>query len=65
MKIAVLLSIARQVEGEFVFCQVKKASVDPKNLYAYLSQNTLPRTDVIEGVECVIEYGIIEDIEVD
>ena len=65
MKIAILTKIARQVEGEFVFINVIKATTNPNTLRKYLFENDLPRTENIGDVDCVIEYGIIEDIEVE
>lgn len=65
MKIALLMKIARQVEGEFVFVSVEKANIDPEVIRKYLSANQLPRTEKIQGVDCVIEYGVVTDIEVD
>ena len=65
MKIAILTKIARQVEGEFVFINVVKATENPNDLRKYLFDNDLPRTEKVGEVDCVIEYGIIEDIEVE
>ena len=65
MKIAILTKIARQVEGEFVFINVIKATDNPNDLRKYLFDNDLPRTEKVGDVDCVIEYGIIEDIEVE
>lgn len=65
MKIAILTKIARQVEGEFVFINVIKATENPNDLRKYLFDNDLPRTEKVGEVDCVIEYGIIEDIEVE
>ncbi len=65
MKIAILTKIARQVEGEFVFINVIKATENPNDLRKYLFDNDLPRTEKVGDVDCVIEYGIIEDIEVE
>jgi hypothetical protein len=65
MKIAILMSIARQVEGEYCFCQVVKAHVDPNVLKDYLNSSDLPKTSVVSGVECVIEYGVFKDVEVE
>lgn len=65
MKIAVLMRIARQVEGEFVFVSVDKATTNPNDLRKYLFENDLPRTEKVGEVDCVVEYGIIEDIEVE
>ncbi len=65
MKIAVLMKIARQVEGEYVFLNVIQAHVDPDQLHKYLRKNNLPKTEEIQGIPCVIEYGVIEDIEVE
>lgn len=63
MKFAIILSIARQVEGEYVLCRVIKASSNPEILHKYLRSNDLPRTAKIGDIDCVIEYGVIEDIE--
>ena len=65
MKISVLVSIARQVEGEWIFTNIVKAHVDSNNLKEYLNTTDLPKTGVFEGVECIIEYGIFKDIEVE
>lgn len=65
MKVSFLLSIARQVEGEYVFVQVVKAGTNPDKLFRYLRQNDLPRTTELQGMPCLIEYGIIEDVEIE
>lgn len=65
MKIAVLVSLARQVEGEYVFANVIKAHTDADKLKAYLNSNDLPKTGVFEGVQCIVEYGVFRDIEVE
>jgi hypothetical protein len=65
MKIAVLLSLARQVEGEYVFGNIIKAHVDPEVLRNHLANTELPKTVELGGIGCVIEYGVIEDVEVE
>jgi hypothetical protein len=65
MKIAVLTKIARQVEGEWIFLNVIKASTNTDKLYRFVRENKLPRTEKISDVDCVIEYGVIENIEVE
>ena len=65
MKVSILFRIARQVEGEFVFVDVVKACTDAETLRQYLVQNSLERTAVIQGVPCVIEYGVMPDIIVE
>ena len=65
MKVSVLLSIARQVEGEYVFVRAVKSHASGDKLHRFLRENELPRTAHINGVDCVIEYGIIEDVEVE
>lgn len=64
MNISILLSIARQVEGEYVLVNVVQANKDVSQLREYLAKNEMPRTMSREGVDYVIEYGIIENIEV-
>lgn len=65
MKISVLLSIARQVEGEYLFIKPIKANKSADVLFRYLRNNDLPRTEKIGQVDCVLEYGVLEDIEVE
>lgn len=65
MKIAILMSLARMVEGEYVFARVVKASADADKLHRFLRENTLPRTATLNDVNCVIEYGVIENVEVE
>lgn len=65
MKIAVLASLARQVEGEYVFMNVIKADVDPDVLKKYLSETDLPKTGSFGGVDCIIEYGVFTNVEVE
>lgn len=65
MNCAVLVSLARQVEGEFVFVRVIKAHTNPDKLHRYLRETDLPRTTRMGEVDCVIEYGVIENVEVD
>lgn len=65
MKVAILVSIARQVEGEYVFIKVMRANSEPEVLHKYLRENTLPRTENMSGVNCVIEYGVFEDVEIE
>jgi len=65
MKVSILTKIARQVEGEFVFINVIKAASNANVLRKYLFDNELPRTEKVGEVDCVVEYGIIDEIEVD
>jgi hypothetical protein len=65
MKVAILTKIARQVEGEYVLVKILKCHTDPDKIYRYLRENSLPRTEEIGGVGCVVEYGVIENIEVE
>ena len=65
MKIAVLVSIARQSEGEYVFIRVVKANKNSEKLFKFLRENELPRTTKLGEVECYLEYGVIEDIEIE
>jgi hypothetical protein len=65
MQIAIITGVARQVEGEFVFINVIKAHTDPDVLRQYLNQTDLPRTQRLNDVDCVVEYGVIEGIEVE
>lgn len=63
-KFSIITKIARQVEGEYVFVDIVKAHKDTDKLRKFLSDNELPRTEVMGETPCVIEYGVLEDIEV-
>lgn len=65
MKVNLLLKIARQVEGEKVFINAMKASTDKEKIHNFLQTSTIPATEVIDGVGCIVEVGILEDVEVD
>ena len=65
MKIAVILALSRQVEGEYVFGNIIKAHTDPEVLRQYLTNTSLPKTNTLGGVNCVIEYGVIDDVDVE
>ena len=55
MKFAIIASIARQVEGEYVLIRVIKANSNAEILHKYLRDNDLPRTAKIGDIDCVIE----------
>lgn len=65
MKVNVLLKIARQVEGERVFINAIASSTDKDALHRQLREMHIPATEEIDGVGCIVELGILEDIEVE
>jgi hypothetical protein len=65
MKFSVLISIARQVEGEYIHLRVIKANPSGDKLHRYLRDTNLPRAGKVGDMECVFEYGVFEDIEVE
>lgn len=65
MKVAILISLARQVEGEMVYLNVLKCHEKPEKLDDYLRNTELPMTGVFGGVDCVLEYGVFRNIEVE
>lgn len=65
MKVAILISLARMVEGEYIFLRVIKANTNGDALHRYLRQTDLPRTVKIGEVDCVLEYGVVEEVEID
>ncbi len=65
MKVAIVVSIARQVDGEYVFVRVIKAHKEGEKLFKFLRDNELPRTVKLGEVDCVLEYGVIENIEIE
>jgi hypothetical protein len=65
MKVGILTSIARQTDGEYVFIRIIKAHANPEVLHRFLRENDLPRTAKVGDVECVLEYGVIEEVEIE
>lgn len=65
MKASILFSIARQVEGEWILVNVLKANTDPEKLRSYLKGAELPLTGNFNDMDCMIEYGVITDIEIE
>jgi hypothetical protein len=51
--------------GEYVFVRVVKADKNSENLFKFLRENELPRTTKIGEIECFIEYGVIENVEIE
>jgi hypothetical protein len=65
MKVNVILKLARQVEGDRVFLHAIKASTNKDSLHKYLRELNMPATEEIDGIGCIVELGMLEDIEVD
>lgn len=64
-KMHIVLKIARQYEGEYVFVNILKAFKDVEKAKEFIRTTSFPRTEVINNVECVCEIGIFEDIEIE
>jgi len=65
MKIYLVLKIARQYEGELLFINVLKAFNNKEKAQYWVLSNRFPQSETIDGVECLVEIGIIEDVEVE
>lgn len=65
MKIFLVLKIARQYEGELIFVNVLKAFSNKEKAQYWVLSNRFPQTETIDGVECLVEIGVIEDVEVE
>ncbi len=64
-KLNLVLKIARQYEGEYVFVNVLKAFKDKEKMHEFVRTTSFQRAETINGVQCVCEMGIIEDVDVD
>lgn len=58
--IFIAASVARQVEGEYVFVKLEKASFDKEKIYSYI--NPLPAIEAqqIDGIPCIVERSVLE-----
>jgi hypothetical protein len=65
MKTHIVLKIARQIEGEFIFINALKAFSDKDKAKLWMLGNKIAPEEVIEGVHCIVEVGLIEDIEIE
>lgn len=64
-KVNFVVKIARQYEGEYVFINVLKAFKDKEKMNDFVKTTSFNRAETINGVQCVCEIGIFEDIEVE
>lgn len=60
MKAYVVISIARQIQGEFVFITTDKGFTDRALAEIYLRGKGMNWKETIQGIECVCEKGIHE-----
>jgi len=63
-KVHIVTKIARQYEGEYIFVSVLGAFNELENAKAYLNGKDLRFAEKVNGVDCVVEMGVIQDIEV-
>jgi hypothetical protein len=64
MKIHIITKLARQVEGEHVFVNALAAFTDRVKAEEFLKNLSYQKAEVIAGTECLIEMGILYDLEV-
>jgi len=64
MKIHIITKLARQVEGEHVFVNALAAFTDRVKAEEYLKTLQYAKAEVIAGTDCLIEMGILYDLEV-
>jgi predicted transcriptional regulator len=64
-KLHLVLKIARQVEGEYIFINVLKAFTDVDKMRSYANDLRIPPTEIVNDIPCMVEIGIIQDVEVE
>ena len=65
VKFAALTALSRQVEGEFVLVKIVAVNKDPQKLAKMIEEADLPRTQRVNDIDYTIEYGVLENIELD
>jgi hypothetical protein len=64
VKTWIITKLARQVEGDYFFFNVEKATNKLSKVEEYLKENPISATEIIQsptgGVPCMCERGIIE-----
>jgi hypothetical protein len=64
MKVHFVTLLARQVEGEYFNLRILNVFSDKQKLQDYVKTLDVSRGQVIEGVPCILEIGVYEDVEV-
>lgn len=63
MKINIITKLARQIEGELVFVNAIAAFADRAKAEEFLKNQEYSKTEIIAGEPCLIEMGILYDLE--
>ena len=64
MKIFAIITVARQVDGDYVFVRPEKAFKESSSAEVFVKTLASQRAETISGVECLCERGVFE-IEVE
>lgn len=69
MKVFLIVNVARQINGEFIFVKVEKAFKDSSKAENYFNSLAKTKNQLIQtaqgfSVECSCEYSIF-DVEID
>lgn len=64
IKVHIVQKIARQYEGENIFIFALECSTDRKYIENYVANLSYTPAETINGVECVVEIGVLWDIPV-
>lgn len=64
MSLTVVTKVARQVEGEYVLVSVLGAFKNPEKAQEFVRSQKIEAAEVIDGVPCVVEIGVITDVQV-
>jgi len=60
----IVTKIARQCEGEYIFVNVLGAFHLKENAQKFLESKKVRYGEVVNGVNCVVELAIIENVEI-
>jgi hypothetical protein len=64
VKVNFVTLLARQVEGEYFNLRILGVFADKQKMQEFVNGLDIPRGQVIEGIPCLLEIGIYEDVEV-
>lgn len=62
--LTIVTKIARQVEGEYVFVSVLGAFKNIENVDPFVKKQKIKPTEVINNIPCIVEIGVIENVEI-
>jgi hypothetical protein len=63
-KVTVVTKVARQVEGEYVLVSILGAFRKQESVEPFLRLHKAKSAETIDGIDYVVELGVIQEVEI-